>query len=393
MYDSAVPEELDGAEQDLPPEVEVFFEPAVTPPDTEFLGDVTQLYLNEIGANPLLTADEELALARRLRAGDFPARQTLIERNLRLVVNIAKHYLNRGIPLLDLVEVFFEPAVTPPDTEFLGDVTQLYLNEIGANPLLTADEELALARRLRAGDFPARQTLIERNLRLVVNIAKHYLNRGIPLLDLVEEGNLGLIHALEKFDPERGFRFSTYATWWIRQNIERAIMNQSRTIRLPVHVVKELNQVLRTKRQLEAMNNGDATADDVARRMARPVDEVRAILALNEHTASLDAPLDIDPTLSIGESLADEDADTPEVQIQDLEVESLVREWIGQLSEKQRMVIRHRYGIDECEVQTLEELADTLELTRERVRQIQLEALGQLRRIIKRRGVSKDVLL
>jgi len=258
---------------------------------------------------------------------------------------------------------------------------------------LMVDEELALARRLRAGDFPARQTLIERNLRLVVNIAKHYLNRGIPLLDLVEEGNLGLIHALEKFDPERGFRFSTYATWWIRQNIERAIMNQSRTIRLPVHVVKELNQVLRTKRQLEAMNNGDATADDVARRMARPVDEVRAILALNEHTASLDAPLDIDPTLSIGESLADEDADTPEVQIQDLEVESLVREWIGQLSEKQRMVIRHRYGIDECEVQTLEELADTLELTRERVRQIQLEALGQLRRIIKRRGVSKDVLL
>ena len=311
MYDPAVPEELDSAEQDLPPEVEVFFEP--------------------------------------------PAQQ--------------------------------------PDTEFLGDVTQLYLNEIGANPLLTAEEELALARRLRAGDFPARQTLIERNLRLVVNIAKHYLNRGIPLLDLVEEGNLGLIHALEKFDPERGFRFSTYATWWIRQNIERAIMNQSRTIRLPVHVVKELNQVLRTKRQLEAMSNGDATVDDVARRMDRSVDEVRAILALNEHTASLDAPLDIDPTLSIGESLADEDADTPEVQIQDLEVETLVREWIGQLSEKQRMVIRHRYGIDECEVQTLEELADALELTRERVRQIQLEALGQLRRIIKRRGVSKDVLL
>ncbi len=291
------------------------------------------------------------------------------------------------------VEVFFEPPAQPPDTEFLGDVTQLYLNEIGANPLLTAEEELALARRLRAGDFPARQTLIERNLRLVVNIAKHYLNRGIPLLDLVEEGNLGLIHALEKFDPERGFRFSTYATWWIRQNIERAIMNQSRTIRLPVHVVKELNQVLRTKRQLEAMSNGDATVDDVARRMERSVDEVRAILALNEHTASLDAPLDIDPTLSIGESLADEDAETPEVQIQDLEVETLVREWIGQLSEKQRMVIRHRYGIDECEVQTLEELADTLELTRERVRQIQLEALGQLRRIIKRRGVSKDVLL
>ena len=291
------------------------------------------------------------------------------------------------------VEIFLEAPAPSIDSDFLGDVTQLYLNEIGANPLLTADEELSLSRKVRDGNFAARQTMIERNLRLVVNIAKHYLNRGIPLLDLVEEGNLGLIHALEKFDPERGFRFSTYATWWIRQNIERAIMNQSRTIRLPVHVVKELNQVLRCQRQLEAANNGDTTVEDVARQLARSVDEVRAILALNEHTASLDAPLDIDPSLSIGESLADDSADTPDLQIHDLEVENLVRDWTGQLNEKQRMVIRHRYGIDECEIQTLEELADSLELTRERVRQIQLEALGQLRRIIKRRGVSKDVLL
>ena len=291
------------------------------------------------------------------------------------------------------VEIFLEAPAPSIDSDFLGDVTQLYLNEIGANPLLTADEELSLSRKVRDGNFAARQTMIERNLRLVVNIAKHYLNRGIPLLDLVEEGNLGLIHALEKFDPERGFRFSTYATWWIRQNIDRAIMNQSRTIRLPVHVVKELNQVLRCQRQLEAASNGDTSIEDVARRLDRSVADVRAILALNEHTASLDAPLDIDPSLSIGESLADDSADTPDVQIHDLEVGHLVRDWINQLNEKQRMVIRHRYGIDECEVQTLEELADSLELTRERVRQIQLEALGQLRRIIKRRGVSKDVLL
>ncbi len=291
------------------------------------------------------------------------------------------------------VEVFLETVAAAPENDFLGDVTQIYLNEIGANPLLTPEEELGLARRVREGDFSARQIMIERNLRLVVNIAKHYLNRGIPLLDLVEEGNLGLIHALEKFDPERGFRFSTYATWWIRQNIERAIMNQSRTIRLPVHVVKELNQVLRAQRQLEAANNGDATVEDVARQLQRPVEDVRAILALNEHTASLDAPLDIGPSLSIGEALADDIAETPDVQIQDLEVEGLVREWIGMLSDKQRMVIRHRYGLDEGEVQALEGLADALHLTRERVRQIQLEALGQLRRIIKRRGVSKDVLL
>ncbi len=292
-------------------------------------------------------------------------------------------------------EVELLTASSPPayESEFLNDVTQIYLNEIGANPLLTADEERALTRRVRTGDFAARQEMIERNLRLVVNIAKHYLNRGIPLLDLVEEGNLGLIHALEKFDPERGFRFSTYATWWIRQNIERAIMNQSRTIRLPVHVVKELNQVLRARRVLEAVGNGDCTLEAVAEKVGKTVDEVRQLLSLGEHTASLDAPLDIDPSLSIGESLADDQVNPPELRIQDAEIETLLREWIDKLNDKQRTVIRHRYGLDECELMTLEELASLLGLTRERVRQIQLEALGLLRRAIRRRGISRDVLL
>ncbi|MCQ9378633.1 RNA polymerase sigma factor RpoS [Methyloversatilis sp. XJ19-49] len=293
---------------------------------------------------------------------------------------------------LDGVEVAAEP-VEAPEAEFLGDATQLYLNEIGANPLLTPEEELALSRRVRLGDFEARQTMIERNLRLVVNIAKHYLNRGMPLLDLVEEGNLGLIHALEKFDPERGFRFSTYATWWIRQNIERAIMNQSRTIRLPVHVVKELNQVLRAMRNLEARSGGDCCAEDIATLLAKPVEDVRHILSLNEHTASLDAPLDIDPSLSIGESLADENQEGPEEQIQNAEIGSLVQAWIAQLNDKQRTVIEYRYGINNREIATLEELADQLSLTRERVRQIQLEALAQLRKILRRAGVSRDVLL
>lgn len=278
------------------------------------------------------------------------------------------------------------------DYEVLHDVTQIYLNEIGANPLLTAEQEVTLTRRVRAGDFEARQKMIEHNLRLVVNIAKHYLNRGIPLLDLVEEGNLGLMHALEKFDPERGFRFSTYATWWIRQNIERAIMNQSRTIRLPVHVVKELNQVLRTQRSLEARGAGESTPEEIAQLLAKPVDDVRGILQLNEHTASLDAPLDIDPSLSIGESIADESADSAEDQIQCAEVENLISEWMGQLGEKQRVVIEHRYGLNGCEPQTLEQLADLLGLTRERVRQIQIEALSHLRRILKRAGVSRDIL-
>lgn len=281
----------------------------------------------------------------------------------------------------------------PAETEFLNDVTQIYLNEIGANPLLAPEEELSLSRRVRQGDLPARQKMIEHNLRLVVNVAKHYLNRGLPLLDLVEEGNLGLIHALEKFDPERGFRFSTYATWWIRQNIERAIMNQSRTIRLPVHVVKELNTVLRAMRRMEASSARESGIEEIAQLLDKPVEEVRQILALNEHVASLDAPLDIDPSLSIGESLADEQAESPEMHIQIAEVESLVTEWIGMLSDKQRKVIEQRYGLNGSEVATLEELADSLSLTRERVRQIQIEALAQLRRILKRHGVSKDILL
>ena len=291
------------------------------------------------------------------------------------------------------VEVLGEAAPPPFESEFLNDVTQIYLNEIGANPLLTADEERALTRRVTQGDFEARQTMIERNLRLVVNIAKHYLNRGIPLLDLVEEGNLGLMHALDKFDPERGFRFSTYATWWIRQNIERAIMNQSRTIRLPVHVVKELNQVLRCQRTLEMLGNGESSFEEIGQRLGKSAEEVRSLLALSEHTASLDAPLDVDPSLSIGESLADDHVQPPEFRIQNTEVEALVREWIGKLNDKQRRVIRARYGLDECEMKTLEELAAELGLTRERVRQIQLEALGQLRRSIRRRGISRDVLL
>ena len=293
------------------------------------------------------------------------------------------------------VEVLGTPVAPPPapaENDFLNDVTQLYLNEIGANPLLTGDEERALTRRVRQGDFEARQTMIERNLRLVVNIAKHYLNRGIPLLDLVEEGNLGLMHALEKFDPERGFRFSTYATWWIRQNIERAIMNQSRTIRLPVHVVKELNQVLRVQRRLEAAGNGEYSVDDIARELNKAPDAVRTLLSLSEHTASLDAPLDIDPTLSIGESLADDHACPPDLDIQTDEVEKLVREWISRLNDKQRVVICHRYGLDDCEMMTLEELASRLGLTRERVRQIQLEALGHLRRAIRRIGINQDFL-
>jgi RNA polymerase nonessential primary-like sigma factor len=284
-------------------------------------------------------------------------------------------------------------AIESPESELLSDVTQLYLNEIGQNALLTPQEELEYARRARIGEFAARQKMIEHNLRLVVNIAKRYVNRGVAFLDLIEEGNLGLIHALEKFEPERGFRFSTYATWWIRQNIERAIMNQSRTIRLPVHVIKELNAVLRARRHFEMHGDREPSADDVAQLLGWKPDDVRRVLARNEHVASLDAPLEIDPLLSIGESILDDSTAAPDAHIVNDEITAQVREWLTQLPDKQRAVIERRYGLNGEDVCTLEQLAGILGLTRERVRQIQIEALASLRRILLHRGLSKEGLL
>ncbi|WP_017509898.1 RNA polymerase sigma factor RpoS [Vogesella mureinivorans] len=286
-----------------------------------------------------------------------------------------------------------EEASASKGFEDIADVTQIYLNDIGSNALLTPAQEVELARRVVQGDFSARQKMIEHNLRLVVNIAKHYINRGLALLDLIEEGNIGLMHALEKFDPERGFRFSTYATWWIRQSIERAIMNQSRTIRLPVHVIKELNVYLRAARHLESQMGREPTLEDIAHLTGKPVDEVRKVLNLNERMASLDAPLDIDPMLSIGESIPDEQHEEPDIQLHNAQIEHFVHDWLGQLTDKQRMVIERRYGLNGQEVCTLEELAATLSLTRERVRQIQIEGLEHLRRILRRKGVTKDYLI
>jgi RNA polymerase nonessential primary-like sigma factor len=291
-----------------------------------------------------------------------------------------------------------EPEPDLHESGFVEDITQVYLHEIGATPLLTAAEEIRLARAAHAGDFLARQHMIEANLRLVVSIARHYLHRGLPLDDLIEEGNLGLIHALEKFDPERGFRFSTYATWWIRQNVERAIMNQSRTVRLPVYVIKELNIVLRAMRRLDrerdAQNEAPgAMLEEVARLLDRPVAEIRQLLVLNERSASMDSPLDIDPELSMSDSIADEAAEDPAAHLAQQEAEALVADWVAQLSDRQRLVVERRYGLGGQDSTTLEDIASDLGLTRERVRQIQMEALSKLRKRIARDGLTPDALL
>ena len=279
--------------------------------------------------------------------------------------------------------------------ELSSDSTQRYLNQIGSLPLLTAEQELHYAGLAKQGDFPARQVMIEHNLRLVVSIAKHYINRGVALLDLIEEGNLGLMRAIDKFEPERGFRFSTYATWWIRQHIERALMNQARTVRLPVHMVRELNQVLRAKYHLEGQRRDgkEVRIEDIAHLLGRSVDDVQDILALSEHASSLDAPLDHDPQGSLLDLLPGEQEAGPDSQAELHEITTLVHDWLNRLPDKHRQVIARRFGLDNDDPVTLEALASDLGVTRERVRQIQQEALVKLKRALTARGVGKDALL
>ena len=279
--------------------------------------------------------------------------------------------------------------------ELSGDATQRYLNQIGLRPLLTLEQEIHYSTRAKQGDFAARQAMIEHNLRLVVSIAKHYVNRGVALLDLIEEGNLGLMHAISKFEPERGFRFSTYATWWIRQSVERAIMNQARTIRLPVHRIRELNLVLRAKYHLESrLSDGhDARLEDIAHLVERSVDEVRETLGMADHVTSLDSPIDGDPHASLLDVLADGGQQGPEADAEHHEMITLVRHWLGTIPAKQRLVIMRRFGLDNGSPATLEELAEEMGVTRERVRQIQQEGLLRLRRAMLARGVGRDALL
>lgn len=275
--------------------------------------------------------------------------------------------------------------------ESLG-VTQLYLNEIGFSPLLTAEEEVYFARRIAKGDQDARKRMIESNLRLVVKVARHYNNRGLQFLDLIEEGNLGLMHAVEKFDPERGFRFSTYAVWWVRQAIERAIMNQARTVRLPIHVVKELNIYLQAARELAQKLDHKPTADEIAKWLDRPFEEVERMLGLNEHITSVDAPASSEADKPLLETLSDNRENDPEHILEDENLRKRLESWLKELTTNQREVIARRYGLLGCDRMTLEEVGEVIGLTRERVRQIQVEGLKALRKIMEEQGFSASLL-
>lgn len=298
------------------------------------------------------------------------------------------------------VSGFADSTALMAEPDGSADTLTRYLRDIRRTSLFTPDEEFATAVLARAGDFAARQSMIEHNLRLVVSIAKGSLGRGVPLADLIEEGNLGLMHAIEKFEPERGFRFSTYATWWIRQAVDRAVMTQGRVIRLPVHVVRELQQVLRARRTLEgdaslaAQRPDGVRVEDIAALLGYEVQDVADLLALAEAPRSLDAGLDKSGDANtLQDTVVDEAAANPPDTAQCHEVERLLDNWVSTLTKREKQVLEGRFGLHGGNPQTLEMLSAHLDLTRERVRQIQNEALQKLRRHLDRCGISRDVLL
>lgn len=289
-------------------------------------------------------------------------------------------------------------AATAPEGS--GDALAQYLRGVRRTELFTPQQEFETATRARAGDFAARQSMIEHNLRLVVSIAKGYAGRGVPMGDLIEEGNLGLMHAIDKFEPERGFRFSTYATWWIRQSVDRALMYQGRAVRLPVNIVRELQQVLRARRLLEsdanlvALRPEGIRVDDIAAFLGRDAHHIADLLSMGESPRSLDATLDRNgEAQTLGDTLVDALALDPQDAAQAHEVDQLLETWIASLSNREREVLEGRFGLHNREPETLDILSQRLGLTRERVRQVQNEALQKLKRHIGRRGITRDALM
>ena len=265
--------------------------------------------------------------------------------------------------------------------DIADDSVRLYLREIGKIPLLNAEEELELAQRVVAGDKEAKDQMAEANLRLVVSIAKRYVGRGLDLLDLIEEGNTGLLRAVEKFDPDKGFKFSTYATWWIRQAITRAIADQARTIRIPVHMVETINKLLRTQRRLTQDLNREPTNEEIAKEMEIDVAKVEHIMKIKQDISSLDASIRDDEEESVlADFIEDEDTITPEESATGQLLKEQVKDMLAALTEREQKILKLRFGLEDGKQHTLEEVGQEFSVTRERIRQIEAKALAKLRK-------------
>jgi len=271
------------------------------------------------------------------------------------------------------------------------DITNLYLNSLNC-PLLTAQEEIDLAIQIREGSRKAYNRMIEANLRLVVKMAKRYMNRGLAFLDLIAEGNIGLMRAVEKFNPDLGFRFSTYATWWIKQSVERALLNQTRTIRVPIHVLKELNVYLRHMAEMKRELNREPSLDELAARLGKTVDEVKKTLTATKAVDSIDEMFD-DSSRPVIETIAAENSPAPHTELEKLNLKNHLNKWLDYLSENQRTVISMRFGLRGHDASTLENIGTQIGLTRERVRQIQIEAMKKLEVIARSHGITQDIIM
>jgi RNA polymerase primary sigma factor len=343
------------------------------------------------GVDPEVQKQKDLLIAKAKKKGEIDQKEILMtipdnEDNVDLLDELYSELVNAGVKIINNnKDDDDDDDIILTDDKYLDDISddsvRLYLREIGKIPLLSNEEELALAQKVKAGDKRAKDHMAEANMRLVVSIAKRYVGRGLDLLDLIQEGNTGLLRAVEKFDPDKGFKFSTYATWWIRQAITRAIADQARTIRIPVHMVETINKLLRTHRRMTQELNREPTNDELAKEMEMEVDKVEHIMKIKQDISSLDAAVRDDEEDSVlGDFIEDEDTESPEEAATNQLLREQVNDVLEALSEREQKILRLRFGLDDGKTHTLEEVGKEFGVTRERIRQIEAKALAKLRK-------------
>jgi RNA polymerase nonessential primary-like sigma factor len=332
-----------------------------------------------------ITANQEQSLEDTL-IEDLPE-----ELNFNQYLEDNKHS-NKHLSNLYLSSEAEDTNIQKEKTTKTTDATEIYLKQVGTAKLLTKDEEVYYSRLSKKGDLKAKNKMIESNLRLVIKIARKYVKSGMAILDLIEEGNLGLMRAVEKFDPEKGFRFSTYGAWWIQQTIERAIMSQNRTIRLPVHIMKKLNSCLKIKHELSKKMHHEPSSEEIAFKLNKTSKEIENTLHFNEKIISIDAPISDNISKSLLDTVGNDSLDPAKIIFKDSLFEA-INYWLSKLTSSQKSVVELRFGLNNSDPSTLEETSKEIGLTRERVRQLQSEALKSLKIIMKEKGVDFNTLI